>query len=105
MAGDRGAFAQLADQILTGFFDKAQNRPQAQFAAVLGIVALSGALLVAVNGFDGGVDVDADPGILQTAQLPDPFAQDAGNLQNRFGLVDAEAVHVAPDRCWPPEAG
>jgi hypothetical protein len=42
-AGNGGALSQFADQILTGFFDEAQNRPKTQLAAVLGIVALAGA--------------------------------------------------------------
>ena len=96
LARNGGAFAQFADQILMGLFDKTQNRPKTQLAAVLGVVTLASALLVAVNCFDGGVDVDPDPGILQAAQLPDPFAQDAADLQDRFGLVDPQAVHIAP---------
>ena len=64
---------------------------------MLGVVPFAGALLVAVNRFDSGVDVDPDPAILQTAQLPDPLAQDAGNFQNRPGLIDPQAVHVAPE--------
>jgi len=51
---------------LARFFDKAQYRAQALFAAVLGIVALARALLVVVNCFNRGVDVDANLGILQT---------------------------------------
>jgi hypothetical protein len=80
-----------------------EDRPEArseiaktQLAAVLCIVALDGALLVAKNSFDGGVDVDSDPGILQTAQLPDSLAQHIGDLQDRFGLIDSQAVHVTP---------
>ena len=100
-----GAFAQFADQVFTGFFDKTQNRSQAQFTPVLGVVALSGALLVAVNRFDRGVDIDPDPGVAQTAQLPDAFAQDAAKLQNRSGLVDARGCPRSARRCWPQGAG
>ena len=59
-------------------------------------MAFAGALLVAKNSFDGGVDVDSDPGVLQTAQLPAPLAQHIGDLQDRFGLIDSQAVHVTP---------
>ena len=59
--------AQLANQIFMGFLDKSQQRPQARFAAVLWIVPLASALHLPIDGFDRGVDVNPDPGILQTA--------------------------------------
>ena len=80
IAVNAGAFAQFAQQIFAGLFNKAQYRPQALFAPVLGIVAFAGALLVAVNRFDGGIDVDADLVKLDAAQLPDTFAQNAHHL-------------------------
>ena len=68
-----------------------------RFAAVLGIVALAGALHLSIDGFDRGVDVDPDPGISQTAQFPDPLAQDAGDFQQGVGLIDPQAVDIASE--------
>jgi hypothetical protein len=67
IAGYRCAFAQLAQQIFAGFFDKAQYRTKTFFTAVFGIMALAGALLVAINRFDGGINVDANLSILYIA--------------------------------------
>ena len=83
-----GAPAQFAEKIFMGFLDKGQQRPQTRFAAMLGIVALSGTLRLPVDGLYRGVDVDPDPGLSQTAQLPDPFAQDAHHLDQGSGQID-----------------
>jgi hypothetical protein len=64
---------------------------------VLGIVALASALHLSIDGFDRGVDVDQDSGILQPAQLPDPFTQDARDFQQGVGLIDPQAVDIASE--------
>ena len=71
------AFTKFAQQIFSGFFDKAQDRTKSFFAAMLCIVAFTGTLLVAINGFHGGIDVDANLIKLKSAQLPDALSKDA----------------------------
>jgi hypothetical protein len=44
-------------------------------------VALSFALLTAVDGFDGGVDVDPDPRVAQTSQQPNALWQNSADAR------------------------
>jgi hypothetical protein len=38
-----------------------------------------------------------DPSLLQITELSGPFPQSAANLENRFGLINAETVHISPE--------
>ena len=57
---------------------------------------LAAALLVAVKGLNGGIQIDVQPMKAQITQLPDALAQAAHQLHQAVGLVNAQAIHVAP---------
>ena len=91
------AFSKLSDKALPGLLNEAQHRPVPFFATILGVVTFTATLLMTVQGFNGSVDIDTNSVIIETQLLPYPFAQDTHELQKGLGLVDAQAVEVAPE--------
>jgi hypothetical protein len=43
------------------------------------------------------IDIQADAVIGYIANLPDPIAQQGHQMQQRMGLVDAQAIDIAPE--------
>lgn len=68
-------FAPFFGQVFAGLFDKAYQRTKRLLASLVCIVALASAVLVAINCFDGPIDVDAGPVKLEITKLPDGFAK------------------------------
>ena len=64
---------------------------------MFGVVPFSAALLISIQSLNGGIDINADSGITEAQLMPNPFTQDAHQLQKGLGLVNAHAVQVAPE--------
>jgi len=54
-------------------------------------------LLIAIDRFNRGIDTDIDSIMVQTTKLPEPFAQNAHDFQKGAGLVQSQAVNIAPE--------
>ena len=97
-AGHGLAFSQFAQQIFSGLGDKAKDWPIALLASVFAIMPLARALLVAVKGFNGGVDIDIYAVVVQFELFPHSFAQGVHDFNQRHTLVDTHIVHISPER-------
>ena len=66
------------------------------FPRFRGVISLTDALLVSVDGLNGRIDTDMDALIPQSALLPEPFPEQVRNAQQSVRLIDAQAVHITP---------
>jgi len=61
-----------------------------------GVMPLAATLLMAVESFNGGVQVDVKLMKAQPAQLPEALPQSGHQVHQAVGLIDTQAVHIAP---------
>jgi len=73
--------SQFTQEVFSSFIDEPQDGAVSFFAPVLGVMALAGALLISVDGLNGGVQTYMDPTIIIPALLPNPLTHHRHDIE------------------------
>jgi len=82
--------------VFSGFIHKTQHRTVGFLPSMGGVIPHTTPLLIPINRFRGGIDAKVNPSILQFAKMSGPLPNNPADVENRVGLIDAQAVHISP---------